>query len=150
MPHSTPSPIRMKIERSLIIVAVLLLVAGCASVQLTEPGTPSIVVKNQERRSVGLGHVVLPTGIYVPDFQTKEGVDYLAPTKLAAGGLGVTRPQRGGLFIPHPGRPDQRQAAWFDQQESSAGLLGAAASSTTRLWRLKEPVAYDIQKGETK
>ncbi len=140
----------MKTERSLIIVILLLLVAGCASIQLTEPGTPSIVVKSQERRSVGLGHVVLPTGVYVPDFQTKEGIYYLAPTKLAAGGLGISRPQRGGLFIPHPGRPDQRQAAWFDQQESSAGLLGAGASSTTRLWSFKEPVAYEVQKGETK
>ena len=112
--------------------------------------TFSIVVKGQERRSVELGHVVFPTGVYVPDFQTTEGIYYLAPTKLAAGGLGISRPQRGGLFIPHPGRPDQKQAAWFDQEESSGGLLGAGVSSTTRLWRFKEPVAYEIQKGESK
>lgn len=130
----------LPLSLGLLICAVLL--SSCASVEVLEPNTPTITLKTVQRRPAGLGFVVFPTGTYAPDFRTVEGVYYLAPTKLVGGGLGMSRPMRGGLFLPFPDRPDQNHAAWFDQQESSGGLLGAAVTSTTRLWRFSEPVAY--------
>ena len=136
----------MKIKPIIPILLFVVLAVGCKSVQPIADGTPSIVIKKLETRKSGLGHITFPVGIYTPDFQIKEGVYYLAPTKLIAGGLGMNRPQRGGLFIPKPDAPNQKKAGWFDQQEGSGGLFGAAVTSTTRLWRFDEPIPYEIQK----
>ena len=92
--------------------------------------------------------VDFPKGVYAPDFQTDEGTYYLAPTKIIWNALGTHRPRRGGLFIPHPGSKDQRQASWLDQEEGSGGLLGSAATSSTRLWRFEDSVPYEFQKPE--
>ena len=110
--------------------------------QVLDSGTSTITLKTVQRRPAGLGFVVFPAGTYAPDFKTAEGIYYLAPTKLAAGGFGLSRPMRGGLFVPFPDRSNQHQASWFDQQESSGGLIGLAATSTTRLWRFTEPVSF--------
>src|ERR1043166_8323814 len=130
----------MIVKRILLPGLLAIGLTGCTSVQPCAPGTPPIVIQNIERRPSGLGHVIFPAGIYTPDFQSSKGIYYVAPTKLAAGGFGVSRPMRGGLFIPFHSDSDQRQAAWYDQQDSSGGLFGAAASSTTRLWRFSDAI----------
>ncbi len=127
--------------RLLLAAIAAALLTSCASVQVVAPNTSTITLKAAQKRPTGLGSVVFPTGTYTPDFQTPEGVYYLAPTKLAAGGLGFSRPMRGGLFLPFPARQNQNQAAWFDEQENSS-ILAAAATSTTRLWRFREPVSF--------
>lgn len=136
----------MKTAKHLLLALLAAGITSCASVQPCEPGTPSVVLKRIERRPSGLGHVAFPAGVYTPDFQSSKGIYYVAPTKLAAGGLGISRPMRGGLFIPFPSDTDQRQAGWYDQQDNSAGLLLSAASSTTRLWRFNVPIQYETQK----
>jgi hypothetical protein len=136
----------MKTAKFLFLALLTAVFTSCASVQPCEPDTPSIVLKKVERRPSGLGHVAFPAGIYTPDFQSSYGVYYVAPRKLAAGGFGIGRPMRGGLFIPFPSESDQRQAAWYDQQENAGGLLLSAATSTTRLWRFNVPIQYETQR----
>ena len=127
------------------LLALTLVVSGCKSVQPIADNEPSIFIQKTEHRKTGMGGSVdLPKGVYVPDFQTDKGIYYLAPTKIILGALGMHRPVRGGLFVPHKKNPDQRQAMWQDQQENS-GLLTAGASSTTRIWHLDSPVNYQIQ-----
>lgn len=129
-----------------ILIGFSFLCAGCESVQPIAENTPSIVIsKPQHRPTVMGGSVDFPVGIYVPDFQTDEGVYYLAPTMIIWNALGTHRPHRGGLFIAHTNAKDQRQASWMDNEED-VGLLNAGTTSTTRLWRFDEPVPYEIQK----
>jgi len=105
----------------LFLIAAAASLTSCSSVQVVAPNTSTITITTPQRRPAGLGFVVFPAGTYRPDFQTSEGIYYLAPTKLAAGGLGFSRPMRGGLFLPFPDRPNQHQTAWFDQQENYDG-----------------------------
>ena len=141
----------MKIKHIIPILLFAVLAVGCKSVQPIAGNTPSIVIKKPEHRPTVLGGSVdFPVGVYSPDFQTDQGVYYLATTKLVVSGLGMHRPKRGGLFLPHSNASDQRQGMWLDQEEGSGGLLGAGASSTTRLWRFKEPVPYEIQSLDAK
>jgi len=63
--------------------------------------TPPIVLKeSQKRTSRGLTTISFPAGLYVPDFQTKEGVYYRAPSKIISRALGMNQVLRGGIFIP--------------------------------------------------
>src|SRR5438093_664100 len=127
----------MKTEEILSLLLFSVLAVGCKSVQQIGANTPAIVIKQPEHRPTVLGgSVEFPVGIYSPDFQTDKGVYYLAPTKLVVSGLGMHRPKRGGLFVPHPNDSDQRQAMWLDQE------------STTRLWRFKKPVLFEIENPE--
>ena len=136
----------MKIKQILPLLLFAVLVVGCKSVQPIAANTPAIVVKKPEHRPTVLGGSVdFPVGVYSPDFQTDKGIYYLAPTKLVVNGLGMHRPKRGGLFLPHQNNPDQRQGMWLDQEEGSGGLFGAGASSTTRLWRFDVPLPLEIQ-----
>lgn len=142
----------MKIKQIIPILLFAVLAVGCKSVQPIAGNTPPIVVKKPEHRAMNLAglKVDFPAGVYAPDFQTDKGIYYLSPTKIVWNALGTHRPRRGGLFIPHQNSSDQNQAAWLDQEEGSGGLLGAGASSTTRLWRFKEPVPFEIQKPEVR
>src|SRR5438105_6471029 len=112
----------MKIKRIIPILLFAVLSVGCKSVQPIAGNTPSIAVKTPQHRPTVLGGSVdFPAGIYAPDFQTDQGIYYLAPTKLVVSGLGMHRPKRGGLFVPHSNALDQRQAMWLDQEEGSGG-----------------------------
>ena len=137
----------MKLKPTITILLFAFLAVGCKSVLPIGANTPSILVKKPEHRAMNLAglNVDFPAGIYAPDFQTDNGIYYLAPTKLIWNALGTHRPRRGGLFVPHQSSSDQNQAAWLDQEEGSGGLLGAGATSTTRLWRFKEVVPFEIQ-----
>ena len=137
----------MKTGRILLLPLIVFLAIGCKSVQPIPENTPSIVIKTPTSGPTVMGgRVDFPAGIYAPEFQTDEGIYYLAPTKLVFGGMGIHRPKRGGLFLPFRSTSDLRHGMWLDQEEGSGGLLGAGLSSTTRLWRFEEQVRFEIQK----
>ncbi len=137
----------MKIKHIIPILLFAVLAVGCKSAMPIADGTPSIKLKTREHRSTFVGGSVdLPAGVYVPDFQTDEGVYYSAPTKIIWTAIGGSRPKRGGLFIPHQIiHLDQRHGAWLDQQENSGGFIGTGATSITRVFRFDEPVSFEIQ-----
>jgi hypothetical protein len=137
----------MTVNKLLVLmIGLSVLCVGCESVQPIAENTPSIVIKKPEHRAMNLMglNVDFPAGVYAPDFQTKEGIYYLAPTMLVWNALGTHRPPRGGLFIPNQSNPDQRQASWLDQEEDAV-ILTAGMSSTTRLFRFSEPIPFEIQ-----
>jgi hypothetical protein len=45
-----------------------------------------------------------------------------------------------------PPEKDFRMGVWYDQQESSGGLIGYAATSPKRIFRVDEPFVYETQK----
>lgn len=120
---------------------------GCKSVSPVWDDTTSIVLKRPQHRSIMMGSVDFPAGVYAPDFQTDKGTYYLAPTKLVVSGLGMRRPKRGGLFVPFD-KSNGKQGMWLDQEEGSGGLIIAGATSTTRLWKFDEPILFETQKLE--
>src|SRR5437870_5599782 len=141
----------MKTKTAFFLLLAILLTA-CKSVQPIEENAPSIVLKKPETRmlttayAMGSPQITFPAGVYTPDFQTENGIYYLAPTKLVTG----HRPYRGGLFIPKLTAKDQTQAAWFDNESAAGGLLGLAESSTTRLFGIDEPIEYEVQAAQAK
>jgi hypothetical protein len=96
--------------------------------------------------------VTFPAGTYMPDFKTKDGVFYRAPSKMvdAAMGGSIKVAKRGGIFIPLPEDKDQSLGVWFDNQDGSGGLIGFGLSSPTKVWRLRDPIEFATQKDATK
>jgi hypothetical protein len=132
--------------RYLFILIGLGFLCGCKSVQLADSSIKPIVLKETYQRvSKGLNTIQFPAGIYQPDFTTKDGVYYRATTHLATSSLGIHTLMRGGLYIPNSSDSDQRQGAWFDQQEGSGGLLTFGMTSPKRTFRFKEPIPFEIQ-----
>ena len=133
-----------------LILLVVIGAMGCKSVQVVNSSDRPIVLKETQRRvSIkGSNTIDFPPGIYQADFKTKDGIYYRAPSRLGCKSLGVQGVMRGGLYLPFPSDPDQRQGAWFDQQGSSGGLggmVGMAATAITRVFRFKEPLPYERQ-----
>ena len=132
--------------RYLFILVTAAFLCGCESVKLADSSLKPIVLKETYQRvSKGLNTIQFPSGVYQPDFTTTDGVYYRASTHLAESALGIHQIMRGGLYIPNSSDSDQRQGAWFDQQESSGGLLGFGLSSPKRTFRFKEPIPFEVQ-----
>ncbi len=130
----------------LYLFLILSMCCGCESVKLADSSIKPIVLTGQYQRvSNGLNTIQFPAGVYEPDFTTKEGVYYRAPTHLGEAALGIHTVMRGGLYIPNSSDSDKRQGAWFDQQESAGGLLSFGLSSPKRTFRFKEPILFEIQ-----
>lgn len=120
--------------RFLILLIGLSFLCGCKSVKLADSSIKPIVLKEQYQRvSKGLNTIHIPAGIYQPDFTTKDGVYYRAPTHLTSHSLGVDIIMNGGLYIPNLSDSDQRQGTWFDQWPH------------TRVFRFKEPIPFETQ-----
>lgn len=133
----------MNIRQLAPILLFAIVAVGCESVQPVAANTPSIILKKAENRSRAFGSSVdFPAGVYAPDFQTDEGIYYMAPTKLIFNGMGIHRPQGGGLFVAHPKSSDQRQGAWVDGTST--------VYSSTWTYRFDEPIRFEIQPTETK
>jgi hypothetical protein len=118
-------------------------VAGCAS----EPVAPSvqtiqpIEVKEPHQVVAGNDNIRLPAGIYQPDFSTKQGIYYRAPSNLLTSGIGLDTVEHGGIYLPNESDPDRRQAVWFDREESH--LFGLGSQPTKKVLRYKEQIAFE-------
>jgi len=138
--------ILLKPMKFLFILIGLSVLCGCESVKLADASIKPIVLKQKYQRvSNGLNTIQFPAGIYEPDFTAKEGVYYRASTHLGEAALGINTVMRGGLYIPNSSDSDQRQGAWFDQQEGSGGLLSFGLSSPKRTFRFKDSIPYEVQ-----
>jgi hypothetical protein len=86
-----------------------------------------------------------PAGIYVADFRNKSGVYYRSPDKVTAMKDNENRARNGGLYVPSESDPDQRQGAWFDQQESPSKDTHVELAAPTRTYRFDEAVPFQMQ-----
>lgn len=73
------------LKTGLAIAACAFLVSGCVSGPSTSPlgaNTSPIVLQKAQTLPVTYGNATVPSGEYMPVYQTKEGVFYAAPTSL--------------------------------------------------------------------
>lgn len=133
--------------RFLACVAVsALLLGGCSSVQVLDTTSRPITLKQLEQRvSVEGLHISFPAGLYLADFKTKIGTYYRATDKLPVTTNGENRSRTGGLYIPSENDPDQRQGAWFDEQDAAPGEYHMRFSAPTQTYRFSQPVPFQRQ-----
>src|SRR5437867_2974448 len=114
---------------------------GCKSVDVADPTTPPIVLKESQKRiSRGLTTISFPAGTYVADFQTKDGVYYRAPTKIITHAMGMNSVLRGGLFVPFGAEEFYKSGTWKEQKFKSAKETHGATEMNNR-----EPVGPDFR-----
>lgn len=89
---------------------------------------------------MAIGTVLVPAGIYEPDFTTDNGIYYRASTHLIVKALGITQLSRGGIFVPNP--PTAQDKADIEAKKTipPAPTQGHAAS-------LQPPVEKDFRMG---
>jgi hypothetical protein len=92
---------------------VALCLFGCSTpVQQVRPGIQPIVLKAAETKHLAQGGTVsVPAGVYMPDFETEEGVYYRAQGHLIHKIIGITQIFRGGIFIPNPATEKELEQA---------------------------------------
>ncbi len=142
-----------KTLQQLVVALLTLLIAGCATtLEVIDTNVPPIILdKSQQAHFYITDVVTFPAGTYTPDFKTKDGVFYRAPSKMIHSVMGgsMKTAKRGGIFIPLPEDKDQSLGVWFDHQDASGGGLFAAASfglsSPTTVLRLRDPIAFVVQ-----
>jgi hypothetical protein len=120
--------------------ALLIVAGGCANrPQVIESGVAPILLDKARVAQIDANETVtFPAGMYLPDFKTDEGTYYRSPSKLlhTAPNRSSNAPLPGGLFVPFPGKPDQRQGVWFENRDGS--WLG----SPEKVWRLLENIEF--------
>ena len=146
----TQHVMKTKILQLLVVAMLSLLIAGCATtLQVIDTNVPPITLDKAQQGHFYITDVVrFPAGTYTPDFKTKAGVFYRAPSKMVHSVMAgsFSRPRNGGLFVPFPEDKDQRLGVWFDNQGSSdLGLY-----SPTKVLRLRDPIEFVAQKETTK
>lgn len=137
------------------------LLAGCATMptdnQMVPANTKSIVLAEVVTNMVyGGGKVILPSGVYQPDFQAKfwgeQGVFYRAPARLlfivpvlstpndqrTAAALDANSSVTGGLFVPKSNTPGGAKAVWYEP-------LSAKKGTAPRVLSLENPVAFQSE-----
>jgi len=133
---------------------VALFLAGCATtLQVIDTNVSPLVLQTAQQGHFYITDVVtFPPGTYAPDFKTRDGTFYRAPSKMVHAVMGgsIKVAKRGGIFIPLPTDKDTRSGVWFDHQEGSGGLIGFGLSSPTKVWRLRDPIEYVVLKEATK
>jgi hypothetical protein len=121
-----------------LALAAFILAAACANrPQVIESGVAPISLEKMQVGRISTNEsVIFPAGMYLPDFKTDEGTFYRSPSALlhTAPNRGTNAPLAGGLFLPFPGKPDQRQGAWFENRDNS--WLG----SPEKVWRLQNNI----------
>jgi len=131
-----------------VLACPALILAGCGTtLQVIDQGSPPLVLKTaQESHFYITDLVTFPAGVYTADFKTAAGTFYRAPSKIIHSVIGGSfkNARPGGIFIPRADDPDRRPGVWFDQQEASGGLLGYAASSPTKVSRLRDAISYSF------
>jgi len=138
----------MKTRQFIQILLFAFFAGGCSTIQLADPSIKPIVLKESYKRpfaGVYVGGVQIPPGVYLPNFVTKKGVYYRAPSHLI-GGLGnMNTLIRGGLYVPNSSDSDNRHGVWYDNQEAMAGLIGYYLTRPESVYRLKEQVPFETQ-----
>ena len=118
-----------------------MVIAGCKSVEPASPNLKAIEIKEQHKVVSGVNAIVLPAGIYKPDFTTKRGVYYRARNPLRTSGIGLDTTERGGLYLPNSSDSDHRQGVWIDRYERSTSF---AVQSPTQVLRFEEKIPFDV------
>jgi len=138
--------VSISLLRRVLFVPVLFALVACTNFQILDStARPILLPASYERTTIEEVRVRFPQGSYVPDFKTKTGLYYRAPDKLAAIQNGETRGRNGGLYVPSPNDPDQRQGVWFEEQEPSGGEIKAAVAAPTKTYRFSEPISFQVQ-----
>lgn len=136
----------------LLSASLLLFFTGCATtLQVVDTNIPSLVLDKEQQGHFYITDVVtFPAGTYTPDFKTKDGIFYRAPSKMVHSVIGgiMKAAKRGGIFIPFNEDKDQRLGVWFDHQEGSGGLISYGLSSPTKVWRLRDQIEYQAEKAD--
>lgn len=120
--------------------SLLIVIAGCKSVEPASPSLKAIEIKEQHKVVAGVNAIVLPAGIYQPDFTNKHGVYYRARNPLRTSGIGLDTTERGGLYLPNSSDSDHRQGVWIDRYERSTSF---AVQSPTQVLRFEEQIPFE-------
>ena len=121
--------------------SLLIVIAGCKSVEPASPSLKAIEIKQQHRVDAGVNAIVLPAGLYQPDFTTKHGVYYRARNPLRTSGIGLDTTERGGLYLPNSSDSDHRQGVWIDRHEISTSF---AVQSPEQVLRFEQQIPFDV------
>lgn len=139
-------------KTGLLACLALIFVSCGTTLQVIDQNTAPLVLDSSQQSHFYITDVVtFPAGVYGADFKTEAGTFYRAPSKMIHSVVGGSfkAARRGGIFIPRPDDSDTRPGVWFDQQEASGGLLGYAASSPTKVSRLRDPIRYSFGSSST-
>jgi hypothetical protein len=129
--------------KALILTAGILFSAGCSTITSIPTGTPALTLAQKEERTGNWGlKFTFPAGDYLPDFASEKGIFYIAPTSVIFTSLGVNTPFRGGIFVPHRGAKDQRQAAWSYGRGDAVGGLFTAGDTGVHSYRYDLPIRF--------
>ena len=128
-----------KIVRNLFAFSLLICFGLCSCstpVQQVRPEIQPIVLKEAQTRHLAQGGTVaVPVGVYVPDFETGEGIYYRAQGHLIHKIIGITQLMRGGIFVPNP--PTEKEKAQAETYNASLKKLAGATQAERSM--LKPP-----------
>lgn len=139
----------MKSSYLLSLLALPLLLASCASVELAPADSSSIVLAEPATRVCGQGEILFPAGEYKAEVTSPEGTYYKSPKRLRTLGVLIGRNEDGGIFIStKPGGP---QAVWFGDpkdnvDDSPSTLFGAIGWSAPKLWPYTPRIPHTVKK----
>ena len=120
--------------------SLLIVIAGCKDAEPASPSLRAIEIKEQHKVVTGGNAIVLPAGIYQPDFTTKHGVYYRARNPLRTSGIGLDTTEHGGLYLPNSSDSDRRQGIWIDRHEQSTNF---AVQSPKDVLRFDERIPFE-------
>ena len=127
-------------------IALILLAAGCADIQvLDSTNRPIRLTQDYERVTAEGARLTFPAGIYSADFKNKLGIYYRSPDKVITRSERENRARTGGIYVPSDADPDQRQGAWFDENDSAPGQIKVKLAAPTRTYRFAEPIPFRAQ-----
>ena len=131
--------------RSIALGATVLLgTAGCESVRPADPSLNAIRLTEQHKAFAGAASIQFPAGVYHPDFTTRQGIYYRAPSPLVTTRLGSDTIEGGGVYFPNSSDRDQRQGAWLDREER---MFGIGLQTPAKVYRLEKPVPFEVGPG---
>jgi hypothetical protein len=100
-----------------VAVAVVSMLSGCVSPPEAFNGRPvSLRISLTQNVHLSGSHTVsLPVGEYKPEFQTKEGIFFKAPSALVSknGRFPAGQLRQGGIFLPNLPETDKRSGLWM-------------------------------------
>ena len=132
----------------LSIVLAIITLSGCKTIEISLPSPNTPAIKLNHAQTVELERPVkidFPSGIYIPEFQTAEGIYYKCPTKIIEHApLVGSSVRRGGLFIPFENHSDQKQGLWLDHEELGGGVIVQAITLPHRIYKFKNNLEYEV------